>query len=197
MLQDHFAQGHWGEFQGEHPFSNVELSKSLRKASGLQKRSVLPILRSLVKINATFEVAKLCALGNAQCKTRELPWRVDRPSIFPLRDLWGCIWGEVGGLLTASCIFIFVLKNNILVSTLTHLNVRENVWNLLKLGLSLGYGHAKAENPHVQSWAGAAEQGEKWEGWQLKIIFSYWKSKKGISKVPLPTALGNTGAVIY
>ena len=27
---------------------------------------------------------------------------------------------------------------------------------------------------------GTAEQGEKWEGWQLKIIFSYWKSKKGI-----------------
>ena len=28
--------------------------------------------------------------------------------------------------------------------------------------------------------AGTAEQGEKWEGWQLKIIFSHWKSKKGI-----------------
>ena len=28
--------------------------------------------------------------------------------------------------------------------------------------------------------SGTAEQGEKWEGWQLKIIFSYWKSKKGI-----------------
>ena len=27
---------------------------------------------------------------------------------------------------------------------------------------------------------GTAEQGEKWEGWQLKIIFSYWKWKKGI-----------------
>ena len=74
MLQDHFAKGHWGEFQGEHPFSHVQLlSKSLRKALGLQKRSVLPIFRSLVKINATFEVAKLCALGDAQCKTRELP----------------------------------------------------------------------------------------------------------------------------
>ena len=27
-------------------------------------------------------------------------------------------------------------------------------------------------------YAGTAEQGEKWEGWQLKIIFSCWKSKK-------------------
>ena len=147
MLQDHFAQGHWGEFQGEHPFNHVELSKSLRKALGLQKRSVLPIFRWLVKINATFEVAKLCALGDAQCKTRELPWRVHRPSIFPLRDLWVCIWGEVG-VINCQLYFHLRLKGNILVSTLAHLSVRENVWNLLKLG----YGHAKAENPHVHSW---------------------------------------------
>ena len=30
---------------------------------------------------------------------------------------------------------------------------------------------------------GIAEQGEKWEGWQLKIIFSNWKSKKGIKLI--------------
>ena len=59
--------------------------------------------------------------------------------------------GEEGGI-NRQLYFHFWLKNNILVSTLTHLNVGENVWNLLKLGLSLGYGHAKAENPHVHSW---------------------------------------------
>ena len=32
----------------------------------------------------------------------------------------------------------------------------------------------------VSEASGTAEQGERWEGWQLKIIFSYWKSKKRI-----------------
>ena len=44
--------------------------------------------------------------------------------------------------------------------------------------------NVELEDPScVQSYhvpSGTAEQGEKWQGWQLKIIFSYWKSKKGI-----------------
>ena len=31
-------EGDWGEFQDKHPFSRVELLKSLLKALGLQKR---------------------------------------------------------------------------------------------------------------------------------------------------------------
>ena len=57
-------QEDWGEFQDKHLFSQVELSKLLLKAFlGLQKGP----------ISCTFEVAMLCALGDAQCKTREVP----------------------------------------------------------------------------------------------------------------------------
>ena len=36
-LDDHFVQEDWGEFQDKHFFSQVELSKLLLKAFGLQK----------------------------------------------------------------------------------------------------------------------------------------------------------------
>ena len=37
---DHFVQEDWGEFQDKHFFSQVELSKLLLKAFGLQKRPI-------------------------------------------------------------------------------------------------------------------------------------------------------------
>ena len=45
-------------------FSQVELSKWLLKAFGLQKGPQLPLFRRLVKIKTTFEVAMLCTLGD-------------------------------------------------------------------------------------------------------------------------------------
>ena len=45
-------------------FSQVELSKWLLKAFGLQKGPQLPLFRRLVKIKTTFEVAMFCTLGD-------------------------------------------------------------------------------------------------------------------------------------
>ena len=45
-------------------FSQVELSKWLLKAFGLQKGPQLPPFRRLVKIKTTFEVAMFCTLGD-------------------------------------------------------------------------------------------------------------------------------------
>ena len=72
-VHDHLPRKDWVEFQGEHLFSLVELSKSVLKAFRLQKGPSLPLLRRPAKITATFEVAALCAVGDAQCKTRALP----------------------------------------------------------------------------------------------------------------------------
>ena len=61
---DHFAQEEWGEFQDKNLFSQVELSKSLLKAFGLQKGPQIPLFKRPAKINVTFEVTMLCALGD-------------------------------------------------------------------------------------------------------------------------------------
>ena len=45
-------------------FSQVELSKWLLEAFGLQKGPQLPLFRRLVKIKTTVEVAMFCTLGD-------------------------------------------------------------------------------------------------------------------------------------
>ena len=63
-----------GRVSRQTPFSPVELSKSLFKGFGIQKGPSLPLLGDPTGENhRTFEVAKLCAVGDAQCKTKELP----------------------------------------------------------------------------------------------------------------------------
>ena len=64
---DHFLQRNWGEFQEKHLFSPAELSKSLLKPFWLQKGPF-----DWWKV-ITFEVTMLCAAGDVQCRTRELP----------------------------------------------------------------------------------------------------------------------------
>ena len=44
--------------------AKVELSKSLLKAFGLQKGPQIPLFKRPAKINVTFEVTMLCALGD-------------------------------------------------------------------------------------------------------------------------------------
>ena len=70
---DHFAQRDQGESQDQHRFRREVLSQSLLKLFGLQKGPLLPLFRRLVNITAAFDVVVLCAVGDAHCKTRELP----------------------------------------------------------------------------------------------------------------------------
>ena len=67
-----FVRRDWCEFQDKHLFSRVELSKSLLKAFWTTKWPFLPLFRRLVKIISTFEIAVLCAAGDAQCIHKEV-----------------------------------------------------------------------------------------------------------------------------
>ena len=61
-----------GRVSRQTPLRRVELLVKL-KTFELQKGPLLPLFRRPLKITATSEVAMLCTLGDAQCKTRELP----------------------------------------------------------------------------------------------------------------------------
>ena len=64
-LNYHFARGDWGQFQDKHePFQTGKMIKIAIKSIGTTKE-LLPLFRRPVKVTATFEVAMLCALGNA------------------------------------------------------------------------------------------------------------------------------------
>lgn len=50
----------------------LELKKKKKLIRTTKGAMILPHFRRLVKIITTFEVAIVCALGDAQCRTREL-----------------------------------------------------------------------------------------------------------------------------
>lgn len=71
--RDHFERRDQGVCvcQDQYLFRREKLLKWLLKAFGSQNGPFYPPLR-LVKIIATFKVAMLCTVADAQCKTREL-----------------------------------------------------------------------------------------------------------------------------
>ena len=54
-------------------FNREELSLMRFKIFGPQKRPLLPLFSRPARIAAILDVAMLCAVGDARCKTRELP----------------------------------------------------------------------------------------------------------------------------
>ena len=60
---DHFMQRDLGEFEDQLFWNNLDNKKG----------PWYPLFRQPMNITATFDVAILCAVGDAQCKTRELP----------------------------------------------------------------------------------------------------------------------------
>ena len=81
---DHFARGHWGEFLDKHL-----IIKTAR-------------VRRQVKITTPFEVAILCALSDAQCKTRE--WA--NPNL-NVNQCTSCTWLNEAVWLMLSQLFLY------------------------------------------------------------------------------------------